>query len=225
VTDSTGRLAPFWGKLRAALATAVDVVLPPRCVACAVVVDTAAAGAGVWCETCAEGLEVAPRPGLLVYAGSLSGLIQQAKYGRDVGAAHALASLMADRLDRDALGVVDVVTFVPAHWSRAIVRGFDLPALLADAVALRVGAPRRALLTVHRRDPRLAQAASWADRQRLVAGRFGCAPEARGQRVLLVDDVHTTGATLGAATEALRLGGASTVVSRTLALTPGVSSG
>ena len=203
--------------------TAVDVVLPPRCVACAVVLDTVSGTAGAWCEVCADELEPAPRPGLLAYAGGLSALIQRAKYSRDVGAAHALASLMADRLDSDVIGAVDVVTFVPAHWSRAMVRGFDLPGLLADAVALKLGLPCRALLTVHRRGPRVAQATSRAERQRLVAGRFLCSPHARRQRVLLIDDVHTTGATLGAATEALQAGGASAVVARTLALTPAAS--
>jgi predicted amidophosphoribosyltransferase len=222
VTDGPGRLTTSWATTwRTLLGAAVDVVVPPRCVACAEPLERVdrSEGAGAWCDVCAEGLQPAPRPGLFLYVGGLATLIQRAKYSRELGAAHALARLMADRLDTDALGPIDVVTFVPAHWSRALWRGFDLPALLADAVAVRLGRPRVSLLTVRRRDPRLAQTSSREQRQQLVAGRFGCARAAAGRRVLLIDDVHTTGATLGAAALALRGGGAS-VVPRTLALTP-----
>lgn len=201
--------------IQGALAVALDVVLPPRCAACAAPLDDASD----WCEACAEQLVSSSPPGLLLYGGALPGIIQRAKYNRDVGAARALATLMADHLDVDA-NAIDVVTFLPAHWSRALARGFDLPALLADAAAARLSAPMRALLVAGRRDRRLASASSVDERARLVAGRFRVAAPVRDVRVLLVDDVHTTGATVGEARATLLAAGARDVVVRTLALTP-----
>jgi predicted amidophosphoribosyltransferase len=206
-------------RLIAALDVVLDVVLPPRCAACAAPLDDSTD----WCEVCAEQLVSSSPPGLLLYAGALPGIIQRAKYNRDVGAARALATLMADHLDVAAADItsgVDVVTFVPAHWSRALARGFDLPALLADAAAARLAVPMRALLVAGRRDRRLASASSAEERARLVAGRFRVAGPVRDARVLLVDDVHTTGATVGEARHTLLAAGARDVVVRTLALTP-----
>lgn len=203
-------------RLVAAVDVALDVVLPPRCVACATPLEVSGDD---WCDACAEQLTPSPSPGLLLYGGSLPGLIQRAKYSRDVSAARALAHLMASRIDVDA-AAVDVVTFVPAHWSRAVARGFDLPALLADAVAARLGVPMRALLVAGRRDRRLASSSSVQERARLVAGRFRARRGVGDVRVLLVDDVHTTGATLTEASATLIGAGARDVVVRTLALTP-----
>jgi predicted amidophosphoribosyltransferase len=203
-------------RLGAAVDIVLDVVLPPRCVACATPLD----GTGDdWCDACAEQLTPSPLPGLLLYGGSLPGLIQRAKYSRDVGAARALSRLMAERIDVDA-GAIDVVTFVPAHWTRGLARGFDLPALLADSVAQRLGVPARALLVAGRRDRRLASSSSVEERASLVAGRFRARAVVSGVRALLIDDVHTTGATLTEASATLIGAGARDVVVRTLALTP-----
>ncbi len=229
------------------LGAGLDAVLPSRCLACAVVVDTDNGndgdddGPSDLCPLCREQLVMGPAPGLFVYAGPIVDIIQRAKYSRDLGSALGLARLFADgigvladgigglpphdphggRLDPAVVGAVDVVTFVPAHWTRALARGFDLPALLADGVAARLQRPWRQLLRAGRRDQRLATASSVEDRARLVAGRFHVkgGGSLAGQRVLLVDDVHTTGATLGEATAVLAAAGADVVVVA-LAFTP-----
>ena len=214
------------------LGAGLDAVLPSRCLACAVVIDESD-GSNDLCPVCREQLVMAPAPGLFVYAGPIVDVIQRAKYSRDLGSALGLARVFADgigalpddvhgsRLDPAVIGAVDAVTFVPAHWTRALARGFDLPALLADALAARLQRPWRQLLRAGRRDQRLATASSVEDRARLVAGRFRVkgARSLAGKRVLLVDDVHTTGATLGEATAVLTAAGANVVVVA-LAFTP-----
>jgi ComF family protein len=144
------------------------------------------------------------------YGGPVADAIQRFKYdGRsELGA--ALGSLMADAAYPWA-GEVDAVVPVPLHWRRRRSRGYDQAALLARPVANALGIP--ALLRGLRR---LRNTPSQVDlphskRQTNIAGAF--APwRLRGlRRVLLIDDVRTTGATLRAASEALRAGGVSEV--------------
>jgi predicted amidophosphoribosyltransferase len=137
------------------------------------------------------------------YRGELRAAVLQLK---GAGRAHLLPEL-ADRL---AFAVdafrPDVVTWVPTTPERRRGRGFDQSRLLARAVGRRLRAPSRALLV------RRTGAQHGLDG---AARRSGLAFEAhRGcpLRVLLVDDVMTTGASLSAAAGALRAAGAMQVV-------------
>jgi predicted amidophosphoribosyltransferase len=106
---------------------------------------------------------------------------------------------------------------VPPHPLRRRARGFDPAELIASALARRTGLPlRRALRRSATASHQLG--ASRADRRdpgRLHFAARGPAP----RRVLLVDDVHTTGATLSACAEALRAAGAHSVAAITWART------
>jgi ComF family protein len=144
------------------------------------------------------------------YGGSVADAIHRFKYdGRsELGA--ALGSLMADVGHRWA-GKVDAVVPVPLHWRRRRSRGYDQAALLAKPVArsLRVPLLLRGLCRV-RNTPSQVDLPH-PERQRNIAGAF--APRRlRGLgRLLLIDDVRTTGATLRAASAALKAGGVSEV--------------
>lgn len=97
-----------------------------------------------------------------------------------------------------------IVTWVPLHWSRRVGRGFDQSRLIAEALADGIDAPCGRLLRRVRRTPPQARIAAHDKRQANVrnafAGRRGV--DLSGFRVLLVDDVKTTGAT---ATRCVRL--------------------
>ena len=125
-------------------------------------------------------------------------------------------SALLDPLGRAAAGVVpaswrvDAVTAVPLHGARRRKRGFDQALLLAGAVADELGVPLSDRLLRRRRSTG-AQTALGIDRRRSnMAGAFE-AFDASPPSVLLVDDVATTGATLGAAARALLDGGAQRV--------------
>ena len=122
--------------------------------------------------------------------------------------ASAMASCMVRVLPPD--WPVDAVTFVPATLSAARYRGFDHAELLARRVADVLAVEcREALARPKTRDQRGLSA-----RQRIanLANRFEpLGPAAAGGRILLVDDVYTTGATLCAATDALLSAGAGEV--------------
>jgi predicted amidophosphoribosyltransferase len=121
----------------------------------------------------------------------------------------ALAALLgAGMAGAVASGVrFDVVTWAPTSSDRRASRGYDQSRLLATAVATDLGCPCRRLLRRRRGPPQTG-----ADRAQRAVGP-GFTARVRGQpSVLLVDDVVTTGATVRAAANALRVAGAVQVV-------------
>lgn len=189
------------------LADLVDALLPPACLACG-----APAAPDDFCARCAESVE-GPPPGTLgcwAFGGAAADAIRACKFRPDAMLAEALARAWAARLRAGtvaALPAVDAVAFVPTHWRRRLTRGFDLPAVLADQLARRAGVPVLDLLVAQRKDAPLSLGADRALRATVVSGRFRTRRALAPRRLLLVDDVRTTGATLGEAARVLREAG------------------
>jgi predicted amidophosphoribosyltransferase len=103
----------------------------------------------------------------------------------------------------------DVITYIPPDGDRSLKRGHHPAERLAAELAALWGLDQRCLLG---RTRSVAQQTglSLAERRRNVRGAF-VAAEAPPKTVVLVDDVYTTGATVGAAASALRTAGARTV--------------
>lgn len=143
------------------------------------------------------------------------------KYRNRRGVARQLARLMVRRLRVEA---VDVVTWAPTSGTRARARGYDQSELLARAVAREIGVPcRRLLYRTHGE-----QQTGHSRAERLHGVSFRSRPLGRSSRhpmrVLLIDDVVTTGATLSAARAALESAGVGAVVCVAAAATPAVRS-
>lgn len=149
------------------------------------------------------------------YEGTLRQLIHLYKYGRMKPLARPLSDLLARALPRDQQ--FDAVVAVPLHWRRKRSRGFNQSELLARSMAKRCGIPM--ITAVRRRRATTVQAGlSNTRRRENVAGAFEAKADAvKGMRILLVDDVMTTGATASACAQALKRGGAKSVAVLTLA--------
>jgi len=102
----------------------------------------------------------------------------------------------------------DCVAWVPSPFLRRMARGFEPAGLVAREAARRLGLPARRLLRCRKR-PRPQKGLSAAARRRNVRGAFSAGNRnLKGLRILLVDDVRTTGATLSEAARTLRRRGA-----------------
>lgn len=142
------------------------------------------------------------------------GMVHALKY-RD---RHDLAGIMARMMTAAAGDVVAdaaAVVPVPLHWSRLWRRRFNQSALLAQAVARQTRLPWYPDLIRRVRPTRQQVGLTSRQRSRNVAGAFAIAPDAAarvsGTRLLLVDDVLTTGATVEACARALRRAGAARI--------------
>jgi ComF family protein len=150
--------------------------------------------------------------------GSLPALIRRHKYGLDQSVGRALAEYLGDELPLSA-DDYDVVIPVPLHWRRLWWRGFNQAALLAGAVARRLDLPLDATAMSRRRFTTPQTSRHHDERIRNVRRAFAVAhPErVKNRRVLIVDDVMTTGATVDECARVLLAAGAARVDVFTLA--------
>ncbi len=161
------------------------------------------------CDECKGvdfGFESARAP--LRYAGVGKEIVHTLKYGGYTRVVERLAApLMLEVLD--AGDHFDAVVPVPLHRSRLRRRGFNQAELLARGVARKINAPVSGTLQVVRRIRDQVELSA-AGRRANVAGAYS-ARDRIGGRVLLIDDVFTTGATMSACAETLLEAGAKEV--------------
>ena len=228
---------------REALDAVVDVLLPPACAAC----DEVLPGPVALCEDCAvEVLELPddalrgvqragrsflvarlpPVPGRRAFRAGLRAVRARRVDGpgdpplqvrRSLGAGKAAGPPAGERLGGGG-GEDAGHAGAPAAAPRALPeRRYDQAALLAAELSQRLGRPLEVEWLTRVRDTRRQVGLSEAEREANVAGAFAAPPQVRGQDVVLVDDVFTSGASAREAAGALRAAGASRVFVLTLA--------
>jgi len=116
------------------------------------------------------------------------------------------------------LGDIDCLVPIPLHRLKKIERSYNQSEKIAEGLAQSLRQPVRPEFLVRKRFTVSQTGLSAVDREKNSAGAFLATSGVRGRHVLLVDDVVTTGATMAAAAEALRQGGARNISLAALAL-------
>ena len=197
---------------------ACDAALPyfdaPHCPVCALPTPT-----GEVCGHClAKPPSFSHTSAAFSYAFPLDKLIQAMKFGEQLALAHALALKLAQRIDASA--APDYVIPMPLHPAKLRERGFNQSLLIAATISRALGLVLLTDQCRRVRDTPPQSALPWQERNKNVRNAFCCDTDLTGKRVVLVDDVLTSGASLNALADAVRKRGASEigawVVARTL---------
>ena len=193
----------------------------PHC-ACCGLPFAHAMGAEALCAACLIKPPAAARSrSVLSYDAGSSRLISRFKYQDGTLLAPALGGWMA-RVGQELLPGVDCLVPVPLHWRRLLWRRYNQAGLLAGEVARMADLPVGNFL-YRTRTTRPQAELTRTQRLTNVKGLFKVKPkmveQVKGQCLLLVDDVHTTGATLEACAKALLKAGAREVRCLTFART------
>lgn len=195
-------------------------IAPPFCVRCGAPFDLPVEE-GTLCGSCLEQEPVfAVARSALIYDDASRGLILRLKHGDRLHPVPALANWMV-RAGADLWDDCDLVVPVPLHRWRLLRRRYNQAALLAQAIGRQIGRPvgvdavRRVKATASQGHKNHAQRAG------NVAGAFAVSTPSvvKGRRIVLVDDVLTSGATVQEIARVLRAAGASAVSVVTLART------
>ncbi len=207
----------------------LDLLFPPKCVFCGKLLRP---GEREVCAGCAQGLpwlegERAKRAddfctlvvSPLRYDGVVRDSIRRYKFGGRRGYAGAYGKLVAGAVRTHLAGKYDVISWVPLSDKRRRERGYDQAFLLATATALELGdVAVETLRKVRHVDAQSGLVEDAARRANVKNAYQVVDPElVEGRRVLLVDDVVTTGSTLSECARTLLAAGALNVVGATLA--------
>lgn len=198
----------------------LDLLFPPKCVFCGGLLHTGERDlctscqrtlpwlTGAAAEQTGEGFSLCVSP--LRYQGAVRESLRRYKFEGFRGYRRAYGRLLAQCIRDHLEGRYDVITWAPLSARRKRERGYDQAYLLADSAARALGTRAYPLLRKIRHTA--AQSGLEADAQRRsnVQGVYSVPDPAAvaGKRILVVDDIVTTGSTLTSCAQALREAGA-----------------
>ena len=205
----------------------LDLLYPPKCPFCGTLLERGENGICVLCEKSlpwtngeskpVEGCDICLSP--VWYTGGVPNAIHRYKFNGGRTHAQLFGALMAQCLSSHWRQHVDLVTWVPLATKRLRERGYDQAELLARRVAKLSGLPVVPTLVKVRHTKTQSHLEGTVERAANVLGAYQLLAglELANRRVLLIDDVATTGATLSQCAACLRKAGAQSVAALTFA--------
>lgn len=204
--------------------TVLDLLFPPRCAICGEHgihgICEACEKVLPWCDTpfherAGIGRCVAP----LRYEGTLREGLLRYKFRGGRGSAEGFGGILTQCVAEQLGGQFDLVTYVPVSDRRKRERGYDQAYLLAREMCRAWGIEPTALLKKMRDNPAQSTLKGAEARKANVLGVYEAVngEKITGARILLVDDILTTGATLRECVRVLTAAGAESVLCATLA--------
>jgi ComF family protein len=211
------------------LSVILDLFFPPKCIFCGKILNKAS---DCYCDSCRDGLpftkgsqirqtgnffDICVSP--LRYEGDVRKSILRFKFKGAVSYADCYGKLMAACIRSNLAGKYDLITWVPLSAKRAKDRGYDQAMLLALAVALALDDVAVETLSKTQNIEAQSNIQDKEQRRTNVSGVYEVPDKelVAGKRILLIDDIVTTGSTLSECARTLLLAGAESVVCATLA--------
>ena len=176
------------------------------------------------CATCAAALFSPHIEGFELTLGRYEGRLERAVKAFKFRGVTRLGTLFGEVMAAEVRAsgwTPGLICPLPLHASRHLERGYNQAAIITQAAAKRLGVPHRHAVKRVRATQQQARLGG-TERQQNVTGAFRAAP-LRGERVLLIDDVMTSGATLTECSLALLEAGASGVYIAAVAKAPRLS--
>ncbi len=132
------------------------------------------------------------------------------KFYKRISYVHAFARLLAIKLQKEGYEDYDILTWVPVSSLRKIGRGYDQVELLAYAIGRELNVEPVRTLKKIRNTPPQSSIRDYSHRRANVMGvyRVLCPEQVKGKRILLLDDVITSGATASECAKTLTIAGA-----------------
>ena len=219
----------------------IDTLFPPRCGGCL-------AEGSLWCSSCAASLVFVQPPtcdkcgepnthglchncqaqlpqietiySIAIFDGQLRHAVHRFKYERMSSLAEPFGKILYDYWHARSLHA-DWLIPVPLHAARQRERGYNQAELLAQQLSRHINVPTLPVGLRRTRVTKVQMQLNAAERKVNVAGAFACDDRrVSGRRIVVIDDVCTTGATMDACAIALLQAGAASVIGLTLARTP-----
>ena len=203
-------------------------LFPPKCILCKALL---AKDETDLCHTCRQNAPefkksrlrfsyVAGWTSVWYYKDNVRGSIHRFKFRNRRHYAKAYGRILAAKLTMDEMLDFDILTYVPVSLLRQLGRGYDQVELICDALSAELGVTPVRCLKKTRNTPPQSGIKDAARRRANVLGAYRCLcpKDVKGKRILLLDDVITTGATVSECARVLQTAGANEVICASIAV-------
>ena len=207
----------------------LDLLYPTRCILCRRKLPP---GRPVICSRCQDTMPSAAGVRItadylsecvsaLYYEGNVKKAIRRYKFSDAQAYAPAFGELVAERIYAEFDGKYDILSWVPLAPDRKRERGYDQAELIAANAAARLCRPLQPVLKKRRGVSAQSLTGDKDQRKKNIAGAYSVLDREgiAGKRILLIDDIVTTGSTLSECGKTLLMAGAEEVMCATLAMT------